>query len=85
MINKKLVLIYRLTCFLWLNNALKKYLYNIYKVGLKFTYHNIRYHSKNFTKAVILGSFVWGDTKEGHEYWSGISDKWSNYCITYKY
>ena len=30
------------------------------------------------SKSAIIGAFVWSKTKEGHRFWSYISDYWDN-------
>jgi len=30
---------------------------------------------------LIEGAFVWSCTKEGHEYWAELRNKWSKVCV----
>lgn len=62
--------------------------------GCFFNYYNLllkKYASKEriivefkrtFSKDWLSSFFIWGNTKEGIGYWSGISDRWEEYVDT---
>ena len=63
--------------FLVTNNALEGYLAGLRAEAIFSSNTQSKVYSP---KTLICHAFVWADTKEGFEYWSGLSRQWSKVC-----
>ena len=69
----------RFFAFLKENNAYDKWIYNLrHKGWWSVSPQNLYEDNSN---EAISRAFFWGDTKEGHEFWSELNHKWSDYRI----
>lgn len=69
---------HHLTGFLKRNKCLEKFKEGI-KKGKEVTIEILLKEYQNNPQRLISGSFTWERTKQGHNFWSNISNKWENY------
>ena len=80
--------------FLKKENCTKEFFYNFYnspwrsECGKKENFQNyFNKHTKKYLKrnalSIFSDAFKWSRTKEGHNYWDELHDKWVNYIHKY--
>ena len=68
--------------FLEDNNAWENFERNFIEQGVDVK--NYKEDCKTFERSHLYVAFTWSKTKEGPEYWAGLSAKWAEECTSLK-
>lgn len=81
--NKEITLLHLFYRFLKLNNVFNSFKYNVTLKSKESYRYKINYIKNELSDSLISNAFTWANTKEGHEFWENIDDKWCDIISKY--